>query len=317
MDKLIIKILSHDHDIMNTRLEFSISVNNAVVNTLRRVILSRIPIYSFNKITITENTSIFNNNYMKLRIKNMSVIGITADDPIYVEKVKDTSVEDEEAVDDIDMNVDEQVNSSSLKQLTMYVDAINNTSDIITIFTNDCKFYFAEKQIDSPYKINIPLIKLQPKQKIKMSAITELGIEDINSIYSAVSIATFTMKSENEYNFVLESRGQLDEKIIIKYAVANINNILDNFIKSVPSVKSINGKMLVEKADHTIGALIAAGLQTHPDIKFAGYNMPHLLDPKIMLHYELNNEKHDIRDIMADVVDKYKKIFKKISDAMN
>ena len=34
-------------------------------------------------------------------------------------------------------------------------------SNIITVGTNDCKFYYKEKEIESPYKINVPLIKLQ------------------------------------------------------------------------------------------------------------------------------------------------------------
>ena len=36
--------------------------------------------------------------------------------------------------------------------------------------------------------------------------------------------------------------------------------------------------------------------------------MPHLLDNKILFHYELM-EEYNIKDIMEDIVVKYKKIF--------
>ena len=60
MTKITLKINSHK----NNRLELNIiGVNNTIVNCIRRVAMSYIPIYSFNKIIISQNTSIFNNNY--------------------------------------------------------------------------------------------------------------------------------------------------------------------------------------------------------------------------------------------------------------
>jgi DNA-directed RNA polymerase subunit L len=310
-----IKQISWDKELMNSRLEFQLKgVNHTIINTFRRVILSSIPIYSFNNITISENTSVFNNNYMKLRIKNMPVFGIHSDNPIYVslKKKEDTKKEDIE-LGDIDINPnDDNVNSSTLKQLTMYVDYINNTNDIITVGTKDCKFYFAEKQINSPYPINIPIIKLQPKQQIKMSAITELGIEDISAIYSAVSIFSYKMISEDEYLIMIESRGQLNEIVIIDYAFANIKMILDNFLQLIPDKSDISGKLQMNNADHTLGNLISEGLQKHEKVKFGGYNAPHLLDKKIFFNYELT-EKINIKEIMTEIVSDYNDLFFKIN----
>jgi len=317
--KIDIKQISWDKELMNSRLEFEITgISHTIINTFRRTILSNIPIYSFNNITISENTSVFNNNYMKLRISNMPVYGIHSDNPIYIpiEKKEDDKIIEENELNDIDINPqDDKVNSSSLKLLTMYLDYYNNTDEIITVGTDDCKFYYIEKQIKSPYPKNIPIIKLQPKQKFKMSAITELGIEETNSIFSPVSIFTYKQLSDDKFLVMIESRGQLDEKKIIQYAYDNIKMILDNFLQLIPEKNDINGKFQVNNADHTLGNLISEGLQNHKDIKFGGYNCPHLLDKKIIFHYELNDSKNknNIKDIITEIVEHYQKIFFKIN----
>ncbi len=314
-----IKQISWDKELMNSRLEFEISgISHTIINTFRRIILSSIPIYSFNNITISENTSVFNNNYMKLRISNIPVYGIHSDNPIFVpsEKKLDKIVEEND-LNDIDINPqDDQINSSSLKLLTMYLDYYNNTDEIITAGTDDCKFYYIEKQIKSPYTKNIPIIKLQPKQKFKMSAITELGIEDNCSIFSPVSIFTYKQISDDKFIVSIESRGQLDEKTIIQYAYDNIKMVLDNFLQLILDIKKFDtsGKIQINDADHTLGNLISEGLQNHKDIKFGGYNCPHLLDKKIFIHYELNDKTStSIKDIMQEIVEDYQKIFLKIN----
>ena len=320
MDTISIKMISWEKGV-NSRLEFNITgVNNTIVNCIRRIGLSDIPIYSFNDIKITDNTSIFNNNYMKLRLCNLPVLGIASDDPIYIKKepilLKKLDIEEE---DEIDMSTNENINSSTLKQLTMYLDVTNTTNEIITVGTDQCNFYYMEKQIESPYKTiynNIPIIKLQPKQKIKLSAITRLGIESESSIFSPVSVFGFKQNDENDYNIYLESRGQLDEKTILHYVYLNLVNMLDKFIILIPSNTSINGKIVLDNTDHTLGTLIAYGLQNHKKVKFAGYNMPHLLNNMIQFHYELY-EENDIKDILTDVITKIKKMYKTIDDMID
>ena len=316
MTKITLKINSHK----NNRLELNIiGVNNTIVNCIRRVAMSYIPIYSFNKIIISQNTSIFNNNYLQLRLRNMPVYDIMSDTHVFITKKKEKEVIVEETnieiTNDIDTSVVDVLNSSSLKQLTMYLDYTNNTNDIVTVGTDDCKFYYMEKLIDSPYKLplcgNIPIIKLQANQKIKLSAITELGIENMNAMYSAISIFTFKINDILNYDMAIESRGQLDELKILNFSLSILCDILDKLIAIVPDNYNISGKILLDDSDHTIGTIIAEGLQNHKKIKFAGYNMPHPLENKVMFHYEMI-EKDNIKDILNDVVIHYKKIFNTI-----
>ena len=312
MSNISVKMIEWIKTPLESRLEFNITgVNHTVVNTFRRIILSIIPTYSFNNIIITTNSSVFNNNYMKLRIRNMAVLGIHSDEMIYVPPVQIEKDDTNELEIDI-LNEQKDVNSNSLKLLTMYINHTNETNNIITIGTNDCQFYLAEKQIKSPYDINIPIIKLQPTQQFKASAITELGIENISSIFSAVAIFTYKMINEKEYIVMFESRGQLNEKQIMQYAYENIKKLLNDFLNLIPDKNDIVGKLLMNNADHTIGNLIADGLVKHKKVKFAGYNSPHLLDTKIMFHYELIEETN-IKEIMTEIVSHYIDVFEQIN----
>ena len=54
------------------------SINYIIINTLRRIILNHIPTYAFEykSIDINQNTSVYNNNYMKNRIEMFPIPNI-------------------------------------------------------------------------------------------------------------------------------------------------------------------------------------------------------------------------------------------------
>lgn len=318
LDSISVKKISWDKEITNSRLELNIKgqdINHVVVNTLKRVGTSKVPIYTYENIDITENSSIYNNNYLKLRLKNLPVLGIKTEKPIFIkkQKIKQTTEEDIGFIniDDINMNVNESVNISSLDKLTMYLEYENKTDKILSIGTDNCKFYLKEKEIKSPYNIDIQLIKLQPKQKIKFSAITELGIEDISSTYSPVSIFTYRENTETDYDMFIESRGQLNELEILDIIKKNIINDLDNIEKLLPDEDILEGKIVLKDIEHTLGNLLSSGLQSHSSIVFAGYNMPHPLDNKIILHFKLI--KGTIKSVLIEVIEYYKKLFENLN----
>ena len=107
-----------------------------------------------------------------------------------------------------------------------------------------------------------------------MSAVSNLGIEKQSAKYSPVSIVCYKQKKDNDFDFIIESKGQIDEKKILNVAILNINNILEEFMRLVPDNKGMEGKLVIPEGDHTIGNLLADGLQRHKAVDFAGYNMP-------------------------------------------
>ena len=318
LDTISVKKISWDKEITNSRLELNIkgqNINHVIVNTLKRVGTSKVPIYTYENIDITENSSIYNNNYLKLRLKNLPVLGIKTEKPIFIKKLKTKQTTEEDIgfinIDDINMNVNENINISSLDKLTMYLEHENKTDQIVSIGTDNCKFYLKEKEIKSPYNTDIQLIKLQPKQKIKFSAITELGIEDISSIYSPVSIFTYRENTDNDYDMFIESRGQLNELEILDIVKKNIINDLDNIEKLLPDDDILEGEIVLKDIEHTLGNLLSSGLQSHQSVAFAGYNMPHPLDNKVVLHFKLI--KGNIKSVIIEVIEYYKKLFENLN----
>lgn len=324
--KPTVKVNFKDTELGNSRLEFKISgpnINYIVVNTLRRVIMSDIPIYSFSDFIFEKNTTVFHNNYIKLRLKQMPVWGIE-NDVDFIENNKQpvqqiTELENiEEEPDEVQLDVDKNLNSSTLKQLTMYLNYKNETNGIVSATTNDCKFYYDEKQINSPYKTAIPLVKLQPKQEIAFSAITNIGVESTDVMFTPICICCYKQINDNEFDFIIESRGQISEKRIIQVALINIERKITNFLKLLTDNETAidiednnTGIIIVNNEDHTLGNLISHGMQMHDKIEFAGYNMPHPLGKKVLFHYK-TKEKGNIKNIAKDVVEYYSDLFSQI-----
>jgi DNA-directed RNA polymerase subunit L len=318
------KVIKYDKNLPDNILEVKIkgkSIDYVVVSTLRRSILTYVPIFAFTKFNFTTNESIFNNNYLKLRLSNMPVLGITNNIDKHINNKKNNLEVIEEEMnemaveDDIDLTATNVVNSSTLNQLTMYVDYKSTSKGTVAVTTDDAKFYNGEKSISSPYKIPIPIVKLKPNQSITFSAITTLGIERESSIYSPVSVCYYKEINENEFNFVLESRGQLKENRIIEVAIINIIRVIERLSDLIPT-EELNdeneGQIIIPNENHTIGNLISHGMQKHKNVDFAGYNMPHLLEEKVIIHYKLTNNKVKIKNVLDDVIIYYIELFKDI-----
>ena len=343
INKIDVNILNYESELGDSRLELKIKGDNIdyiILNSIRRTILSDIPIYAFNEFKFDKNTSIFHNNYLKLRYKYMPVWGIENNIDFLDNNINNKDAltinnndeYEEDFEDDVELNIDKSVNSSSLKQLTMYLTFKNKTMDIVTVTTSDAKYYYKESQIDNPYKNPIPLVKLQGHQEISFSAVTQIGTEQTDAMFSAVSIAVYKQINDNEFDLILESRGQIKEKRILIVALLNLINRLNNFIKILFENKKhdidlpnntqtiinndiLEGMIMVNEEDHTLGNLIARGLQKHKKIDFASYNLPHPLDKKVIFHYKLNSG--NIKSVMKDVVDYYNELFTKIKDDIN
>jgi DNA-directed RNA polymerase subunit L len=300
-------------------------VNYVIINSIKRMIQSKIPIFIFNNFDITVNTSVFNNNYIKGHVQNIPVWGIEniIDEYIDVKQEEDEDEDGEygeisEPIGTIDEDTEFNANKKidiSLNKLTMYIDFKNKTSEILVITTDHAKFYYKEGLIKSPYKNAVQIVKLQPGQEIKMSVKAELGNEEVSALHSAVSACFFKEKNDNEYDLIVESRGQLTEKRIIEVGLKAINKMLQNFLEILPKNQGLEGKIVIDDEDHTLGNIISYGMQNHPAVKFCGYNTPHPLKKQIIIHYKLENG--NLNTIMKDVVVYYETIFDNLRESFN
>jgi len=319
---ILVKEKSFDKELFNSRLEFEISgkdVDYVLVNTMRRFILSEIPTFIFDDFEIIENTSVFNNNQLKLYLKNIPLVGIK-NIPL---KYKKKKLEEEEAEEDEELQQlvgnneaeldteEEPIEDSSLESLTMYLDFINNSEEIVSVTTDNAKFYYMGREIKSPYPNPVVLVKLQPKQKIKLTAKSVLGIEKEDGKYSPVAVCAYNEINDNKFTFFLESRGQLTEKEIIKRACYQINRKLSKLKKIFPQIKLKDGEIKIPKERHTMGNLISHGLELLPETSYSTYYQKHSLDNEIFIKFGFSKEQ-DVKKLIEKVCEKYSKLYKDI-----
>ena len=75
---------------------------------------------------------------------------------------------------------------------------------------------------------------------------------------------------------------------------------------------SNSGKFIIDNEDHTLGSLIAYGLQDHKNIEIAGFMLDNLLLKNLEISY-LTNSGKPINSIVIDVIDIYIKRFNLIN----
>jgi DNA-directed RNA polymerase subunit L len=327
--------ISYDKEKGSSRLEFDIEgpeIDYVIMNSIKRTIQSDIPIYAFSEFNFTRNSSVFHNNFLKNQIKNIPVWGINNKLDYYEEIKKNSNLEEDndELDDNIDLTIEKKVDSTSLEQVTMYVDYENKSNDVEVVTTDHAKFYFAQKNIENPYPIPIQIDKLQSNQKINFSVITTVGTEKESAIYSPVSICVYEEKSEYKYRFIIESRGQISEKRIIEVAILNIIKKLKEILIQIQGNKKsdsenkkeddLEGEVQINNEDHTIGNLFSHGLRKKTKlVKFAGYFMPHPLEKRVILNYKLHSGKFNeiMKDVIEDYIDFFEKLDKVIDSTIN
>jgi len=324
-------------DTKDSRLELIIkgkNINFSVISALRRTCISDVPIYSFNEIHFDSNSSIYNNDYLRTRIQSFPVRSIKNDIIFYDDTIEPENTEDNNAYttenvlleenvkiaigeDDIIMSDTEELSEKdNYNMLTMYVDIQNNDNKIIQVTTDNCKFYQNGSEINNIYKKPLLICKLKNEQKISLTAIVNLGIERTSTLYSPVSICTYSEINENEYKFILESRGQINEYRILYVACMNILRRLEYLSELIPDDnKHLEGELNIDKMGHTMGNLLSNGLLLHDDVIYAGYSKPHLLDDKIIIKFKL--KKSNIHSILNDIITLYKKLYESLAKQFN
>ncbi|AYV79845.1 MAG: putative DNA-dependent RNA polymerase subunit Rpb3/Rpb11 [Faunusvirus sp.] len=332
-------LIYNDKHITDTRLELQFKgkhVNYILLNTLRRTILQLVPIYAFDKryITISKNSSVFNNDEMKDRLSNFPVINIEnsvsnldhvdrLEKQVYDDLIEHETPPEEPIVvmtaDNLAATVDEDAITAidptkiaSITELNMRVDRVNNTDAVLNVTTRDCQFFLNGKLIDNIYPDDILVIQLKPSEYFSSVCIAKLGIALKSDIWTPTSICVHEEINMNEYIFKLEACSQLDEFELIRRAcaitnrkIAKIKNIIVN--KKYDSSEH-KGKIILTSETHTIGNIFTDVLQNHPNILFAGYKQDHQLIAEIQIDYRTNGGK-SINVIFDEVTDTITAIF--------
>jgi DNA-directed RNA polymerase subunit L len=270
-------------------LEFSGStVNSSLVNAFRRLALDYIPIYAFcpECIQIEKNTSIFNNDYMKLR---MSLITL----PQIHNKIAVLEDKYWKNVNYLDPNREKHPDDK--KVLELYINANNTTTDVMNITTNNAKVYEDGVELDDKFDKNYPhlIIQLRPGEIFNAKINASLGIGKNNIIWAAARNSYYDEINPHHYKLTIESQGQMDEYEILfkacKVMKEKLNHvthvITDQYDK--PEIREQTLLNLVlNNEDHTLGIVLNEYLQLDDNIKYSGLSKPDLLMDVIKIKFE-------------------------------
>lgn len=333
MSKLSVKELKSDMD----ELIFSFKgtdVLPATINTLRRVIVSDIPCFGFNKrnIRYDYNTSHYDNDMMDLTIEMLPIYDVEHNVDLF-DKVRflqsypdllqkyEISLFDVKTGKDIKTKNDENYFKSVNKDIktNAYDKSIelrlkihNATDKIIDVTTHHCELYIEGVKKDN-YKSHpsIIIVQLKPGQKISFVATAELGIGFYGAAWCCSTISHYNIIGENDMEFGFTTLGHLSKRSIMHKAcniIIKKLEIIKKFIEDNYSKEMTDDKMslILHQENHTMGNLIAKYLQLHEDVTFAGHVKPHLLMEEIFINYA--SKKNPITTIL-NVLDKIRMIY--------
>lgn len=314
-----------DENNISFELNNNDQIRLALANSIRRIIISEIPIYciDIDSIQFINNSSMLHNAILA---KRLSLIPLNYS-----------------TLDNIDIN-----------EVSVSLNIDNNTSHLISILTKDFIFKYNDQPLENVLvNEDILFAKLQPNQ----SLIFETKINKNNaylggSYYSPVCKSVLTFKRDDDklkeiakdyeqnkipitadekvyytkdaetyiniegdkyylknkknepsiYLFDIEGNGVIDNKSLVLLTL----NVLKEKLVSISNAitQDITDKIQIQRSeklftsfnftifeeDHTIGNLINSYLLEHPLVQYTGYIVPHPSIKKVVITTQLNND---------------------------
>lgn len=286
-------------------LEFSgNSVNKSLINALRRIGYEYVPTYAFTDetITIDSNTSIFNNDYMKLRLKQFTIPNV----PI------ETNYLDPEYYVGVDYTNPNRIKHPKDNSLVeMYVNAKNTGNQIMNVTTNNAEVFInGDKQNKFDKEYPLLIVQLRPEETFNCRCVAVLGVGLINHVWSSLATSYFKEINENKFHLHYKSCGQLSEydvvlksAKILKKKIKSIKKKIDEEFDKDEIAKNMDMELVLENENHTVGNIINESLQDHKKVASSGLSKKNLLIETIYIHFILFNEKDNPLTVLYDVFD--------------
>jgi len=285
---------TNDYSNSNIKIELT-GITFHYANMLRRVLKTYTPTYSFpaKNMKFTKNTSIINNDQMRERLMNMPLM--------YINNPEDTVKQF------LKLYNGETLNENFF---SMFVSYKNNTGKLAMVTTDMAKFYYLGKEIKSPYKKPLLIVKLNDKEEFECTCDARLGLNleeefDDPAIYEPVAGCAYEQVEENHFILGFESKQQFPEREILRRALScliirfeYLNNMVKEKIVNPEDEKE--GMLQIPNEDMTLGGILGYMLQVHPDVEFAGDHQPIISQRVIQLRYKT---KTNIVSVFNDCID--------------
>jgi DNA-directed RNA polymerase subunit L len=263
------------------------SVDNSVVNALRRTILMHVLVYGFERKNIfIENKKciyMYNNDLIYNQIETLPIFDISNNfDLEDLEELKTNGSTNKKLV-----NVEIFLNVKNVSDIPRYV----TTHDIV-IKIND--------KVSKGYQNHaaLSIIVLKPYEEIHLRAVANLNNSIIHAAYEATTFAYHDEISSMEYMLTYDTLGQLDKDVIFTKACSILIKKLDSLQKYVeelektdpPDVTSKIGEYELYGENDTLGNLLATILQKCEYTEIAGYVTPHLFMDHVVIKFRLSKK---------------------------
>lgn len=266
--------------------------SGVVANTLRRIIYQDVPHFAFTKIDIKTNTTSWHNDYLRLRVSNIPVMGLQNSRKQYQQFVNDHPYMilggGEEVAEGLGNDV-----------MTMHVSVKHNdkSQQFRNITTKECLFYVNGKATSNPYEGSDMLIcTLRMGESLELVARTEMGMPRANPAFCSVGNVWFKMQEDGSHLLFIEPRFGVTGKEIIFRARDILCRKLQNFKERVKAVPKGGGEIEVEHDRFTLPEVLVYYMQQHPAISYCGYRCDHMLGDKAIISYRSSTELHKVME---------------------
>lgn len=286
--------------------------SETIVNTIRRIMLTKIPIYTYDYIEFKTqgNTSIYNNTQLAERVGLFPVPNIYFNNSEINPRSNTLKYTD---------NLSTSI-KSEIPILRMFVNVVNESPDknyIRNVTTDDAQFVLYGRQVEKVYNAPLLICKLKYKEQISfVSDVTKLGIASLNSKWSPLSVCASYKEDESE-NCILKY-GAHKQLAIKEYAIRACIIIIDittNVIKTIiEKIKESKKDEALEKwtvylenETQTMGELLTYFLRNNENVDFVGYRINDFFSTGIHIEYRLKKSK--ITDVLqqckTEIIDTY------------
>jgi DNA-directed RNA polymerase subunit L len=271
-------IIDSDDNYLEVEIIKSKNINEAYVNTIRRIILSELKSYAFHTddINISKNTSIFNNDILRSRICLLPIQSIKENNSVTI--------------------------SVSLNK--------TNTSNVIQdVTTDDCIVKVNNVIRKDMFPPEIIICRLKSEQQIDFSATSSFEKSSNHAMYTVGN--TYYDENDKSYILSIESLGQYTCKEIF-------NNSCDIYLEKILELQVLLNKhedidnnhinLKIENENHTIVCVFIQEIQKQKETEFASYKMEHLSINNVIIEIKVN-ENVSIKKVIDRVINNLHKIF--------
>jgi DNA-directed RNA polymerase subunit L len=288
------------------------SIDNSIVNAIRRSVLMYVPIYGYYRTNIhieqTKSKHMYNNDMIYNQIETLPIFDIPnffdLEDPetflsddvmksIFSRYIQDAY----EDMEEIERREKEPIRTDPNKKqfkIEFLLNVKNTTDEDLFVSTHHAIFKIDDKTSNN-YKNHEPicLFVLRPTEEISLRAVANLGIAKIHAAYEATDNAVHRFINPSKYELEFKTLGQLDKHIIFQKAciilIKKLEMLKSYIHKKYPEEPDKDAFVEIELAgeEHTIGNLLATVLQKCDSVKEAGYVVKHPFTEIVTIRYRL------------------------------